>query len=136
MFKNRPPICDIFGNPYRCWDKLWSIFSTERFIIPWKSQEKLLSINISQLYGGYVEIEKKQAQVWANLEGNLWRLTLRKKCPYSELFCSAFFPHFSAFGLNTGKMRTRITPNTDTFYAVSSYWRYFLHWNIKDGLFQ
>ena len=40
-------------------------------------------------------------------------------------------PHFPAFGLNTkkyrvflyiqsecGKMRTRITPNTDTFYAV------------------
>ena len=40
-------------------------------------------------------------------------------------------PYFSAFGLNTekysvslriqsecGKMRTRITPNTDTFYAV------------------
>ena len=32
------------------------------------------------------------------------------------------FPHFSAFGLNTengknaGKMRTRKTPNTDTFY--------------------
>ena len=42
-------------------------------------------------------------------------------------------PHFSAFGLNTyrhsvslriqsecGKMRTRITPNTDTFHAVPS----------------
>ena len=38
-------------------------------------------------------------------------------------------PHFPAFGLNTegysriqtecGKMRTRITPNTDTFYAMS-----------------
>ena len=36
-------------------------------------------------------------------------------------------PHFPAFGLNTdrygirsecGKMRTRMTPNTDTFYAV------------------
>ena len=36
-------------------------------------------------------------------------------------------PHFPLFGLNTeylriqskcGKMRTRITPNTDTFYAV------------------
>ena len=31
--------------------------------------------------------------------------------------------HFSAFGLNSiqsecGKMRTRITPNMDTFYAV------------------
>ena len=55
---------------------------------------------------------------------------LRKKSPYSELFWSAFFPHFCAFGLNTerspysvrmrenaGKMRTRITPNTETFYA-------------------
>ena len=29
---------------------------------------------------------------------------LRKKCPYSELFCSAFFPHFP-----------RIFPNRDTF---------------------
>ena len=27
--------------------------------------------------------------------------TLRKKCPYSELFWSAFFPHLPAFGLNT-----------------------------------
>ena len=31
-------------------------------------------------------------------------------------------PYFPAFGLNTqsecGKIRTRITPNTDTFYAV------------------
>ena len=28
----------------------------------------MLSIDISHLYGGYVEIEKNQAQVWANLE--------------------------------------------------------------------
>ena len=63
----------------------------------------------------------------------IW-LTLRKKCPYSESFWSAFFPDFSAFGLNTerhgispysvqmqenvGKMWTRITSNTDIFYAV------------------
>ena len=55
---------------------------------------------------------------------------LRKKCPYSELFWSAFFSHFPAFGVNTeryyfsvfspnagkcGKMRIRITPNTDSF---------------------
>ena len=47
-------------------------------------------------------------------------------------FGPLFFPHSPAFGLNTerysvysvrmqeneGKMRTRITPNTDTFYAV------------------
>ena len=36
-------------------------------------------------------------------------LTLREKCPYSELFWS-----------ECGKMRTRITPNTDTFYTVSN----------------
>ena len=30
-----------------------------------------------------------------------WEITLRKKCPYSELFWSAFFPHFPAFWLNT-----------------------------------
>ena len=52
---------------------------------------------------------------------------LLKNYPYSELFC----PHFPVFGLNTetyrvslciqsecGKMRTRITPNTETFHAV------------------
>ena len=55
--------------------------------------------------------------------------SLRKKFLYSELFWWAFFPHFLAFGLITeryeiflriqcGKMRSRVTPNTDTFYAV------------------
>ena len=28
-------------------------------------------------------------------------VTLRKKCSYSELFWSAYFPHFPAFRLNT-----------------------------------
>ena len=48
---------------------------------------------------------------------------LHKKSPYSELFWSAFFPHFPAFGLNTerycvslriqsecGKMREKCRP--------------------------
>ena len=56
-------------------------------------------------------------------------LSLREKCPYLELFWSAF----SAFGLNTEryfvplrirfkcrKIQTRITPNMHTFYAVYS----------------
>ena len=46
----------------------------------------------------------------------------RKKCPYSELFWSTFFLRFtsylSVFSPNAGKMRTRITLNTDSFYAV------------------
>ena len=49
--------------------------------------------------------------------------TLRKKCPYLELFWSAFSHIRTEYGEKnreylTGKMRTRITPNTDTFYAV------------------
>ena len=61
------------------------------------------------------------------------RRTLRKKSPCSELFWFAFFPHFPVCGLNTeryspysvrmrentGKMQTRITPNTDSFYALT-----------------
>ena len=50
----------------------------------------------------------------------------RKTSPYSELFWSAFFPDFPGFSRirieygeilreNLGKMRTRITPNTDSF---------------------
>ena len=54
-----------------------------------------------------------------NLESLHTVFSLRKKCLYSELFWSAFFPHFSAFGLNIRKIRTRITPNTTTFYAVN-----------------
>ena len=66
--------------------------------------------------------------------------TLREKSPYLEFSG----PHFPAFGLNAeryggslrilsecGKIRTRITPNTGTFYAVESLcikisipWRY------------
>ena len=43
-------------------------------------------------------------------------LILRKKCPYSELFWSA--------SPNAGrKMRTRITPSTDTFHAMSLFSR-------------
>ena len=68
MFKNRPPpICDIFGNYDICWDKFWSISSTFKFIILWKSQEKMLSIDISHIYGGFVEAEKNELrceQIW------------------------------------------------------------------------
>ena len=41
-------------------------------------------------------------------------LTLRKKCPYSELFWSVF----SRIRTENEKIRERITPNTDSFYAV------------------
>ena len=50
------------------------------------------------------------------------KLSLRKKCPYSELFWPACFPNLSVFSPNAGKcgkMRTTITPNTNAFYAMS-----------------
>ena len=48
-----------------------------------------------------------------------WEQTLLERCPYSE-FSGPYFP---AFGLNTEryrveKIRTRKTPNMDTFQAV------------------
>ena len=63
--------------------------------------------------------------------------SLQEKCSYSELFWSVF----SAFGLNTerysvslriqsecGKIGTRITPNTDTFYAVNVMESSLIYW--------
>ena len=47
------------------------------------------------------------------------------KCPYLELVCSAFCRNWTEYAVSLriqsecGKMQTRITPNTDTFYAVS-----------------
>ena len=52
----------------------------------------------------------------------------RKKCPYSELFWSVFSRIRTEYGYSIslrihsecGKIRTKITPNKDTFYAVYS----------------
>ena len=50
---------------------------------------------------------------------------LREKCPYSELSWSGFFRIPSKYGeilqSECGKMRTRITPNTDTLYTVIAF---------------
>ena len=35
--------------------------------------------------------------------------------------------YLSVFSLNAGKMRTRITPNTDTFYEVFIYMAKFIY---------
>ena len=52
--------------------------------------------------------------IWSSLHNIHWSfiLSLREKCPYSELFWSAL----SRIQFKCGKMRTRITPNT--FHAV------------------
>ena len=55
-----------------------------------------------------LDLESLQQRSWYR------KLSLRKKCPYLELFCSAF----SRIQSDCGKMQTRVTPNTDTFPAV------------------
>ena len=56
------------------------------------------------------------------------KYSLRKKCPYSELFLFMFSGIWTEYGEipsifriqpECGKMRTRITPNTDTFPSVT-----------------
>ena len=54
-------------------------------------------------------------------------MVMRKKCPYSELFWSAFSRIWTRYGVSLriqsecGKMQTRITPNTDTFYVYGTW---------------
>ena len=49
---------------------------------------------------------------------------MRKKCPYLDLFWSAFPLIRTEYGVSLsipsecGKIRARITPNTNTFHAV------------------
>ena len=52
------------------------------------------------------------------LNKHLQSSSLREKCPYSELFWSAYSRISLRVQSECGKMWTRITPNTDTFYAV------------------
>ena len=56
-----------------------------------------------------------------------WRhsSTLHKKCPYSEIFWSVFSRIRTEYGViripsEGGKIRTRITPNPDTYYTLES----------------
>ena len=75
-----------------------------------------------------------------------WLHALLKTSRYSELFWSAFFPDFHGVSLriqsecgkireNPGKMRTRTTPNTDSFYAVWTF-LYSLYQIIHVGTFR
>ena len=63
-----------------------------------------------------------------NFEASNWcGPSLRKKCPYSELFWSASSRIWTEYGdiRSIAKIRTRITPNTDIFYVV-----HFMHQNV------
>ena len=51
-------------------------------------------------------------------------LSLRERCSYSEFFWSVFSHIWTEYGeisVRMGEKRTRKTPNTDTFHAVSRF---------------
>ena len=78
----------------------------------------------------YLKTDKKFRNLSIN-ENDISTIIRNLHCVKSAGIRSYSGPHFPAFGLNTerykvslriqsecGKMRTRITPNTDTFHAV------------------
>ena len=66
---NRAPFCDIFGYPYISWDNFWSVSSTGKFRILWKSQEKLLSTDKSYIWRLYGNRKKKTSASVRQFEG-------------------------------------------------------------------
>ena len=60
--------------------------------------------------------------------------SLHEKCPYSELFWSAFsripteYWEILRIQSECGKMQTRITSNTDTFHTVLISWCFKYYW--------
>ena len=57
-------------------------------------------------------------------------LSLRKKCPYTELFWSAFFPHFPTFGLNVERYRLSLLENGHFLRSVYIFpGRFILHYD-------
>ena len=57
---------------------------------------------VQQLAWGGVGLWNFSSHLWIIFWVNTFlNISLRTKCPYSELFWSAFFPHFPAFRLNT-----------------------------------
>ena len=53
---------------------------------------------------------------------NPLKAALRKKCPYSELFWSAFSLHFTAFGLNTERYQLNANQLTGVYIrSISPY---------------
>ena len=59
---------------------------------------------------------RRKGLIVPRITGKINEITLCKKCPYSELFwCTEYL---SVLSPNAGKMRTRVTPNTETFHVV------------------
>ena len=113
--KERKRICDF-----------WKLFKDKVFSI---EELWILKINGSDLFCGWTMVYSWIISIlWREYEFTINMFPsspLRKKCPHSELFWSAFSrirTEYRDVGCQTGcgKMWTRIIPNTDTFQAVTT----------------
>ena len=95
--------CKVFKNSFFIEHLWWLLLSGKLLIMLYYSNK-----NTPHFYWGEMTAFECLLDIFSST------LTLREKCPYSELF----WPIFSSIRTKYGKIRTRITPNTDTFYAV------------------
>ena len=89
-----------------------TIFSNRTFTKPNAlTFTKLISITLLecfQICGPFLTNSSQHLRSFNPITSYKYNIILRNRCPYSELFWSSF-----------SRIRTRITPKTDTFYAVS-----------------
>ena len=90
-------------------------------------------LQIKVIYTATENQNVKQSQLYFWLQCN----TLRGKCPYLEFFWSVFSAIQTEYGemlrifpysAQSGKTRTKTTPNTDTFQAVTLIFAQFKNW--------
>ena len=92
--------------------------------IIWKNGFSFFKCLLSDCYNLDISILIEKLPIITSHK-KLNNLSLRKKCPYLELFSSAFQLNTERYAVSfrnqseCRKMPTRITPNTDTFHAVS-----------------
>ena len=100
---------------------IFTIFDCLRVHLPESKYQKRIIIGLWLHNFGRLVIQKKSGL----------RPTLREKCPYSELFWFVLSRIRTEYSVRMrGKIRTWITPNTDTSYVVpifqNSSWKYYL----------
>ena len=92
--------------------------SCKKIVNGWKPLSIFAKSSKSSMLGAWLNVK------YTSRLFSLQLPSLREKCPYSELFWSAFSRIRTEYSVSLriqsecGKIWTRISPNTDTFYTV------------------
>ena len=92
------------------WSFLWVCFGVCQ-------KPKLNRLNYEILVQGFIipNLVNEYKTIFLGKWGKPGNYSLRKKCPYSELFWSAFFRHFPLFSPNVGKCRKNADQNKSEY---------------------